>query len=94
MICKLQVPLRSFPDLLLIDFAKNNAILIEVRSIRKELLSAYVFQSLFEVRTKVKERVTDYNEMRPHKALNYLTPKETYNKSIINKNSNFDWTEL
>ena len=63
-------------------------------SIRKELLSAYVFQSHSEVRTKVKEWVNDYNEMRPHKALNYQTPKETYNKSIINKNSNFDWSEL
>jgi putative transposase len=63
-------------------------------SIRKELLSAYVFQSLDEVKVKVQEWVTDYNEMRPHKALNYLTPKETYNKSFINKNSNFDWTEL
>ena len=35
-------------------------------SIRKELLSAYVFQSLPEVRIKVKEWMTDYNEMRPH----------------------------
>lgn len=63
-------------------------------SIRKELLSAYVFQSLSEVRTKVKEWVTDYNEMRPHKALNYRTPRETYIKSITYKNSNLDWTEL
>ena len=63
-------------------------------SIRKELLSAYVFQSLSEVRIKVKEWMTDYNEMRPHKALNYQTPRETYNKSIFSKNSNFDWTGL
>ena len=47
-----------------------------------------------EVRTKVQEWITDYNEMRPHKALNYKTPKETFNKSIINKNANFDWTGL
>jgi hypothetical protein len=32
--------------------------------------------------------------MRPHKALNYQTPRETYNKSIFSKNSNFDWTGL
>lgn len=51
-------------------------------SIRKELLSAYVFQSLSEVREKIREWVTDYNENRPHKALNYLTPKEVYDKRI------------
>jgi len=51
-------------------------------SIRKELLSAYVFQSLSDVREKIQEWATDYNENRPHKALNYLTPKEVYDKRI------------
>jgi putative transposase len=49
-------------------------------SIRKELLSAYVFQSLSDVREKIQQWVTDYNENRPHKALKYLTPKEAYDK--------------
>jgi len=49
-------------------------------SIRKELLSAYVFQSLSDVREKIQEWVTDYNENRPHRALNYLTPREVYDK--------------
>jgi putative transposase len=51
-------------------------------SIRKELLSAYVFQSLSEVRVKIREWVKDYNENRPHKALGYLTPREAYDKNI------------
>lgn len=51
-------------------------------SIRKELLSAYVFRSLTDVRQKIREGVIDYNENRLHKALNYLTPKEVYDKRI------------
>jgi putative transposase len=51
-------------------------------SIRKELLSAYVFQSLSDVKEKIQKWVTDYNENRPHKALKYLTPKEVYDKRI------------
>lgn len=43
-------------------------------SIRKELLNAYVFKTLSEVREKTEEWMTDYNQNRPHKALNYLTP--------------------
>jgi putative transposase len=49
-------------------------------NICKELLSAYDFQSLSEVREKIQEWVTDYNENRPYNALNYLTPKEVYDK--------------
>jgi len=51
-------------------------------SIRKELLSAYVFQSISEVREKIQEWVNDYNENRPDKGLGYLTPKEAYEKRI------------
>lgn len=43
-------------------------------SIRKELLNAYVFKSLSEVREKAEEWMHDYNNERPHKALNYQTP--------------------
>jgi len=45
-------------------------------NLRRELLNAYVFKTLSEVRQKVEEWVTDYNEHRPHKALNYKTPME------------------
>lgn len=43
-------------------------------SMRRELLKAYIFQSLPEVRTMSEEYRIDYNEERPHKALGYLSP--------------------
>lgn len=43
-------------------------------SIRRELLNAYVFRTLGEVREKAEEFMRDYNEDRPHKSLNYQTP--------------------
>jgi putative transposase len=45
-------------------------------SIRSELLNAYVFKSLSEVRQKADEWMIDYNFHRPHKALNYQTPAD------------------
>lgn len=43
-------------------------------SLRRELLNAYLFSSLAEVRCKSEEWRIDYNNERPHKALGYLTP--------------------
>lgn len=43
-------------------------------SIRRELLNAYVFKTLSEVREKAQEWMHDYNNNRPHQALNYQTP--------------------
>lgn len=43
-------------------------------SIRRELLNAYVFKTLSEVREKAQEWLHDYNNNRPHQALNYQTP--------------------
>ena len=45
-------------------------------NVRRELLNAYVFKSLTEVREKAEEWMIDYNYHRPHKALNYLTPND------------------
>ncbi len=43
-------------------------------SIRKELLNAYLFYSLNEVRIMCEEYREDYNTERPHKSLGYLSP--------------------
>lgn len=45
-------------------------------NIRRELLNAYVFKTLNEVREKAEEWRIDYNQNRPHKALNYRTPAD------------------
>lgn len=43
-------------------------------SMRRELLNAYVFRTLDEVREKTSEWMIDYNHHRPHKALGYRSP--------------------
>ena len=44
-------------------------------SIRRELLNAYQFYSLHDVRVMCDEWRTDYNTERPHKSLGYLAPQ-------------------
>jgi putative transposase len=43
-------------------------------SMRRELLNAYLFYSLQEVRILSEEWRQDYNQERPHKSLGYLSP--------------------
>jgi putative transposase len=43
-------------------------------SIRRELLDAYIFYSLQDVRVKAEEWMTDYNLHRPHESLGNLPP--------------------
>lgn len=45
-------------------------------NIRRELLNAYVFKTLDEVRAKAEEYMLDYNHHRPHKALKYRAPAD------------------
>lgn len=45
-------------------------------SIRRELLNAYVFKTVSEVREKAEEWMFDYNNHRPHKSLNNKTPSD------------------
>lgn len=45
-------------------------------NIRRELLNAYIFKSISEVREKAEEYMHDYNHNRPHSALNFRTPIE------------------
>jgi len=44
--------------------------------IRDELLNAHSFRSIFEARCEAAEWRQDYNEIRPHSAFGYLTPRE------------------
>ena len=44
--------------------------------IRDELLNPHLFRSITEVRAAADLWRTDYNEVRPHSALGYLTPRE------------------
>ena len=50
-------------------------------SLRKELLDAYLFYSLQEVRQMAKEWQQDYNCSRPHESLGSVPPVE-YKKSV------------
>ena len=52
-------------------------------SMRKELLNAYQFDSLKEVRDMCSKWQQDYNHERPHKALGYLSPV-TYAQRQLN----------
>jgi len=47
---------------------------------RKEVLSFYYFKNLEEVRSVTEEWLNEYNEVRPHRSLGGLSPKE-YAKS-------------
>jgi len=55
-------------------------------SMRRELLNAYLFNSLAEVRCLSEEWRLDYNEERPHKSLGYQSPlkyaDQYYNGSL------------
>lgn len=57
-------------------------------SLRRELLNAYLFYSLAEVRAMSEEWRVDYNTERPHKSLGYLSPlkyAEQYHQSSLNE---------
>ena len=61
-------------------------------NIRRELLNAYVFRTIPEVRQMVQHWCYDYNFKRPHTALGQKTPAEMA-KVCEDKISNFEWSE-
>jgi putative transposase len=56
-------------------------------SLRRELLNAYVFRTLDEVREKAQEWQHDYNHHRPHKSLGQQPPASL----IPLESSSFGW---
>ncbi|NQZ42813.1 MAG: transposase family protein [Flavobacteriaceae bacterium] len=50
------------------------------RSYRQEVLNAYLFDSLSQVRVLSEQWLEHYNGRRPHEALQNLTPKEFLTK--------------
>lgn len=60
-------------------------------SIRRELLDAYVFRTLDEVRARAQDWQYNYNYRRPHKSLGYLPPKALLPDDFTTpETSNFD----
>jgi putative transposase len=47
-------------------------------SLRRELLNAYIFRTIHEVRDEVKQWKDDYNFHRPHESLNNKTPMDVH----------------
>jgi putative transposase len=59
------------------------------RTYREEVLSAYLFEDLDQVREITHEWLYTYNEQRPHDALGGLPPS-VYRQSLETKNSTFE----
>ena len=59
------------------------------RTYRDEILNMYVFRTLNEVREITENWIRQYNEERPHDALNDLTPWEYRVKHEQLENSNY-----
>lgn len=61
------------------------------RTYRNEVLSAYVFKSLSEVREITEKWLVEYNEERPHESLGNLTPAEYPASTQQPENFNLPW---
>jgi putative transposase len=59
------------------------------RTYRTEILNMYVFKTLNEVRELTENWIKEYNEERPHDALNDLTPWEYLSKHEQAETSNY-----
>lgn len=59
------------------------------RSFRYEVLDAHLFTSIKQVQDITWQWMLDYNEQRPHEALNNLTPK-AYRERMANENSSLE----
>jgi putative transposase len=57
------------------------------RLYREAVLDAYLFFDLYQVKQLTAEWITEYNERRPHEALNNLTPEEWKTNLLITEKS-------
>lgn len=55
------------------------------RLYREAVLDAYLFFDLYQVKQLTEEWMIEYNERRPHEALNNLTPEEWHKQVLKNK---------
>ena len=46
------------------------------RTYRQDILDAYLFENIWQVRMITEDWINDYNNQRPHEALNGLTPQQ------------------
>jgi putative transposase len=44
------------------------------RSFREDILDAYLFESMYQLREKCQKWMIEYNELHPHKSLNNMSP--------------------
>jgi putative transposase len=51
------------------------------RTFRQDILDAYLFEDLMQVRLLTEEWMNDYNNTRPHESLGGLSPKNFYQQS-------------
>lgn len=56
------------------------------RSYREEVLDAYLFDELSQVKVLSEEWMEDYNNKRPHEALNGLTPRKFIEANVVLQN--------
>jgi putative transposase len=52
------------------------------RSFREEVLDAYLFEELSQVKILSEQWMEDYNNQRPHEALNGLSPKRFIEENV------------
>ncbi|MFM8490470.1 MAG: integrase core domain-containing protein, partial [Candidatus Methylopumilus sp.] len=63
-------------------------------SIRKDLLNAYVFRTIDQVRYMSEEWRVDYNTERPHKSQGYKSPIDRVKNHSYISTANFEWPEI
>lgn len=61
------------------------------RTYRREVLNAWIFDELEQVRDMTWDWINRYNDKRPHEALGDIPPS-TYRAQVTNKNSTLEWS--